>query len=125
MKTRIPALALAALFAAAPGFGHDDELRGEMAPRLGLISDEVAVQRLTLAGVRAPEVLSRGPEGVALRGEVVLTLDPATGVVVDALAPGLVVVPLGNRAAPPPEPVDRGRIADPALMRGAVEILER
>jgi hypothetical protein len=105
--------------------GHAGE---PLRPRVGLISNEVAVQRLRLAGVRNPIVVGRERgrilvQGTVRGGRALLSMDASSGVTVFANNPRRVVIPRGIAQQPQVRgrqvPVDRSRIADPTLMRGA------
>lgn len=117
----------------APGFvlaaqltthaGHGGE---PLRPRVGLISNEVAVQRLRLAGVQNPMVVGRDRGRILVQGTVrerraLLSMDAASGVTVLANNPRQIIIQRG--IAPNPQvrsrqvPVDRSRIAEPSLMR--------
>jgi hypothetical protein len=98
--------------------------------RIGNISDEVAVQRLRLAGVENPRILRREGQQIIVQGnvqgrETTLRVDALRGFVTEAANPAAVVVAPGVAAA---NPVVTGRqllqpretLADPLLMREAV-----
>lgn len=98
--------------------GHAEELR----PRVGLISNEVAVQRLRLAGVQNPVVMRRERGRILIQGTVrggrtLLSMDASSGVTVLANNPRQVIIPRGIARNPQVRgrqvPVDRSRIADP------------
>lgn len=108
---------------------HDHQVRGELRPRIGLISNEVAVQRLRAAGVRNPVIVRRDAARITARGIVrgrlvTMHMDAKRGLTVVAGNPRQVIIPLG--VAPNPMVrgsqlrVDRARVADPRLMRNAV-----
>jgi hypothetical protein len=127
MKFTAPLLfSLAGLFGSA--LAHDIPLNSkEIAPRIGQISDEVARQRLTAAGLQRPEIAERSSERIvarALHNGQLLTLHihPLTGAITDERDPtrkmvnfsGVAIKPI---AATSSQPV-REHIADKALMDG-------
>jgi hypothetical protein len=98
--------------------------------RIGTISDEVAVQRLHMAGVENPRILRREGQEIIAQGsvqgrETTLRVDSLRGSVTEVANPAAVLVAPGAAAA---HPVVTGRqlsqppatLADPSLMREAV-----
>jgi hypothetical protein len=102
----------------------------DLRPRVGQISDEVALQRLRMAGVENPSVLRReGTEIIAqgnLQGrETTLRLYALRGRLVDADAPSAVIAGPGATVSRPvvtgPQlHHDRSTLSEPALMREAI-----
>jgi hypothetical protein len=108
---------------------HGAHVRDPLRPRVGLISNEVAVQRLRVAGVRNSVVVGRDSNRILIQGTLrgrraLLSMDATSGVTVLANNPRQVIIPRGAALNPlvtgRQVPVNRARIADPRLMR-AVE----
>jgi hypothetical protein len=97
-------------------------------PVIGVISDEVARQRLQAAGIDQAAVVGREGDRIVLRGAingqfVTLHMNALNGNVVDPRYPGRPIYiprPPTGLVAGPQVTVPRYRISDPALMRGAV-----
>jgi hypothetical protein len=110
---------------------HDTDLRSaDVKPRIGQISDEVARQRLTSAGLEQPEVLGREGDQinvrVSLNGQLfTLRVHALTGAITEARdssrqpvpIPGLTTRPGPIRSQISPT---REQISDKALMQRAV-----
>ncbi|HEX8239662.1 MAG TPA: hypothetical protein VF574_08005 [Allosphingosinicella sp.] len=101
--------------------------RPEPKPRIARISEEVALQRLRVAGVTDVRIVRRDSASVVLEGRVegrrlLMRMDGTTGKVVSANDPARVIVPTGRPMGATvvlPQPIERDRIADPVLMREA------
>jgi hypothetical protein len=102
----------------------------DVRPRIGQISDEVALQRLRMAGVENPRVLRREGTDIIAQGsvqgrEATLRLDALRGRLVDTANPSAVIAGPG---APVSQPSvtgpqlrqERSVLSDPALMREAI-----
>jgi hypothetical protein len=106
------------------------QLTPDLQPRIGQISDEVALQRLRMAGIENPRVLRREGTDIIAQGsfqgrKATLRLDALRGRLVDTAAPSAVIVGPGATVAQPmvtgPQlPQERSTLSDPALMRGAI-----
>ena len=117
---------------APPGSPHThSRSRPEIRPRIGQISDEVALQRLRIAGVENPRVLRREGSAIVAQGSIggqdaTLRLDALQGRLVNTDAPAMSLA--GPGAAAVERPMVNGRqlreprsaLSDPALMRDAV-----
>ena len=103
----------------------------ELRPMVGLMSDEVALQRLRMAGVENPRVLRREGTDIVAQGtlqgrDTTLRLDAMQGRLVDTSAP---TKALGGPGAVIEHPVvtgpqlniPRAALSDPALMREATK----
>jgi hypothetical protein len=124
-------IVLIAGLAMQPGAGaHDDHYRSpNLKPRIALISNEVAAQRLRVAGIDNVRIVGREARHILLEGVVggrrmTLRMNAVTGEVVDARNPARIVLPVGRSERPrvtgPQLQLERSRIADPDLMREAV-----
>jgi hypothetical protein len=109
---------------------HHDDLRGPLRPRIGVISNVVALQQLRMAGLANPRIVTRDATRIVVQGDIagqptILHMDPLRGGAVLAADPRRVIIPLGTAAAPMVRGaqlrLDWARIADPALMKGAVQ----
>src|SRR5262245_39832130 len=74
--------------------------------RIGTISDEVAVQRLRMAGVENPRILRREGQHIIVQGgvqgrETTLRVDSLRGAVTEVANPAAVLVAPGAAAAHP------------------------
>ena len=130
MILHFPIVLLAGLAMQPAASGHDDHFRSpNLKPRIALISNEVAMQRLRVAGIGRVRLLGREPRYILLEGVVGgrttrLRMDARTGLTVDARNPARIVLPLGS--SPRPRVTgsqlkeERPQIADPELMREAV-----
>lgn len=132
---------LVSLTVTALAQAHDDDDLRTTKPRIGIISDDVARQRLKLAGVENAEILHRESQRIVARGVVgghlvTLLIDTLQGTVTDAAEPSRKLSGPGvagpsvttsastgaNSARPDSELVVNGaRIADPELMRDAAK----
>jgi hypothetical protein len=102
----------------------------DLRPRIGQISDEVALQRLLMAGIENPRVLRREGTDIIAQGsfqgrEATLRLDVLRGRLVDTAAPSAVIAGPGATVAQPlvtgPQlRQERSMLSDPALMREAI-----
>ena len=123
----LAALAAVALQFAGSAFAHDEDLRSNnLPPRIGQISDEVAVQRLTATGVVNPKVLRREGTRIVVSGEInnqptTLHMDALRGRVVDATNPSRVIVEAG--AAPARTMVTGARLQQPRSSLSAPELM--
>jgi len=109
---------------------HSQPRVPDIRPRVGQISDEVALQRLRAAGVDNPRVLRREGTDILVQGsfqgrETTLRLDGLQGTLVDTAAPAKELLGLGATIDRPqvtgPQLVaPRAALSDPALMREAV-----
>lgn len=97
--------------------------------RIGAISDEVAVERLRLAGVENPRVVRREGSQIIVQGgvqgrETTLRMDAQRGGVTEAANPSVVLLAPGAAAARPAvtgrQLPERAIVANPALMRDVV-----
>jgi hypothetical protein len=99
-------------------------------PRIGQISDEVALQSLRMAGIDNPRVVRREGTQIVAKGnmrgrEVTLQLDTLQGRLVDMAAPS---VALGGPGATVARPLisgpqlraPRSALSEPMLMRDAI-----
>ena len=137
----IALVALLAPFATSNlAHAHDEDLRNAK-PRIGIISDDVARQRLKLAGVENAEILRREGQRIVARGvvggqPVTLHMDALQGAITDAaepqrrlngprvVGPGVMAsAAAGADSAPRSTPtvIERSRVADPELMRDAAK----
>jgi len=126
------ALTLAALaLSQALALAHDEDLRsGNLKPRIGRISNEVAQLKLRTYGLDRPTIVSRDGERIVLNAlhngqPISLQMNALTGATTDAadtsLALASIVGPAaGDRIARRQLDVSRARISDRALIEGAV-----
>jgi hypothetical protein len=130
MRALTLALLAAALAVTVPSIAHDQRYRSpDLKPRIGLMSDEVALQRLRTAGIANPRVIRRERGRLvveALVGSDTTTLyvDLLRGSVTNARNPAQIIVPIGRADRPqvtgPQLRVERERLADPSRMRNMV-----
>lgn len=109
---------------------HSQQRVPEIRPENGLISDEVAVQRLRAAGVDNPRVLRREGTDILLQGSfrgqaTTLRLDALQGKLVDTAAPAKALSGPGAtidrpQVTSPQLITPRAGLSEPALMREAV-----
>jgi hypothetical protein len=105
----------------------------EPQPIIGVISDEVARQRLRAAGIDQVAVVKREGDRIILRGaidgqRVTLQMNALNGNVVDPRHPARrIVIPrtAPDRVAGPQVTVPQSRMSDAELMRGAVTPLPK
>lgn len=130
MRASFLAAIVVALAGASPSAGHDQRFRSpDLKPRIGLMSNEVALQRLRTAGIVNPRVLRREGDRLILQAVVggearTLHMDLSRGEVTDASNPSRVVLSVGRSDRPlvtgSQLQVDRRRLSDPALMRDTI-----
>ncbi|ATQ78009.1 hypothetical protein CR152_28495 [Massilia violaceinigra] len=130
MKTTFSLLVLMAACASlpSPAAAHDDDPRGAK-PRIGLISNDVALQRLRAAGVPGATVIKREQGVIVLRASidgkpVTVHMDALNGNMVDPGNPARRIATPGIGRLPPmvsvPQlRVPRARLSEPDLMREA------
>jgi len=93
---------------------HDEDLRsGNLQPRIGQISDEVAIQRLKTVGVENPQIVRREGSQIIIQGvfeghSATLRMDALRGYVADVADPSRVI-------AGPGVPVEQPMITGPQL----------
>jgi hypothetical protein len=123
------ALLAACASLAPPAGAHPDDVNNAK-PRTGVVSDEVARQRLQSAGVQQVAVVKREGSLITLSGSidgnpVTLHMNAQSGNVVDPRDPErAIALPRAEAVRPmvsgPQVPVPRSRLSDPALMREAI-----
>ncbi len=123
-------LAAAVLVMLATATPVSAQPRAEPRPRIGEMSDEVALQRLRTEGIENPRVLRREGSDIILQGSIggrdaTLRLDSQRGRLIDADAPDRVLAGPGAEVARPMvsgrqlrEP--RAELSRPDLMREAI-----
>jgi hypothetical protein len=102
----------------------------DLRPRIGQISDEVALERLRMAGVENPRLLRREGTEIIAQGyfqgrDATLRLDALRGRLVDPAVPSVVIAGPGATVARPvvtgPQlRQERSLLSEPALMREAI-----
>jgi hypothetical protein len=122
-------LAACASLAPRAAAAHPDDVNNAK-PRTGVVSDEVARQRLQSAGVQQVAVVKREGSLIILSGSidgnpVTLHMNAQSGNVVDPRDPQrAIALPRAEAVRPmvsgPQVPVPRSRLSDPALMREAI-----
>jgi hypothetical protein len=131
LVTGLSVVLLACAQTPTPGVhAHDPQAAPDLRPRVGQISDEVALQRLRMAGIENPRVVRRvGTEIIAqgtLQGrQATLRLDALQGRLVDTAAPSVALAGPGTTVAHPlitgPQLRElRSELSEPILMRDVI-----
>lgn len=117
------------LIALAPARAHDVQLRdvNTAEPRVGRVSDEVALQRARTAGLVKPRILERKGERIYLRD-----FNNTSDLEIDGIAGGIALTRKGGplsrvgieprlNVVGPQISEPRLKLSDPIMMRGAVQ----
>jgi hypothetical protein len=135
MKARLTALALVMMvFPLGVVLAHDEDLDlDNLQPRIGQISNEVAIQRLRTAGVENPQIVWRAGSQIIVEGifegrSATLRMDALQGHVTDEGDPARVIIGPGVAVEQPmitgPQLYqERSILSAPALMLDAVQDL--